>query len=103
MRNLAFEWGQYGIRVNTVVPGPIAGTEGMKRLAGPVGERAWVDSIPLGRFGALEEIAAMAVVLSSPLASFVTGAQIVVDGGLSLSGLGQVSRAITDAFREADQ
>lgn len=99
MRNLAFEWGRHGIRANTVVPGPIAGTEGMKRLAGPVGERAWTDSIPLGRFGALEEIAAMAVVLSSPLASFVTGAQIVVDGGLSLTGLGQVSRVISEALR----
>lgn len=94
MRNLAYEWGHFGIRANTLVPGPIAGTEGMKRLAGPVGEGVWTESLPLGRFGSVQEMAALAVVLSSPLASFVTGAQLVVDGGLSLSGLGAISNAV---------
>ncbi|QZS52630.1 SDR family oxidoreductase [Rhodococcus opacus] len=97
MRNLALEWGRFGIRANALVPGPIEGTEGMKRLAGPVGEQVWTDAIPLGRFGSVDEMAAMAVVLSSPLASFVTGAQIVVDGGLGLSGLGSLSSAVADA------
>nr|WP_271213994.1 SDR family oxidoreductase [Rhodococcus wratislaviensis]GLK41273.1 hypothetical protein GCM10017611_81490 [Rhodococcus wratislaviensis] len=97
MRNLALEWGRFGIRANALVPGPIDGTEGMKRLAGPVGEQVWTDAIPLGRFGSVDEMAAMAVVLSSPLASFVTGAQIVVDGGLGLSGLGSLSSAVADA------
>ncbi|MGZ4516938.1 MAG: SDR family oxidoreductase [Mycobacteriaceae bacterium] len=94
MRNLALEWGHYGIRSNSIVPGPIAGTEGMERLSGPVGEQAWIRAVPLGRFGTAEEIAAMAVVLSSPLAAFVTGAQIIVDGGLGLSGLGSLSQAV---------
>ncbi|MFF0284207.1 SDR family oxidoreductase [Rhodococcus aetherivorans] len=97
MRNLALEWGRFGIRANSLVPGPIEGTEGMKRLAGPVGEQVWTDAIPLGRFGSVDELAAMAVVLSSPLASFVTGAQIVVDGGLGLSGLGSLSSAVANA------
>ena len=44
-----------------------------------------------------DEIAAMAVVLSSPLASYVTGARIVVDGGLGLCGLGAISRALNAA------
>ncbi|MGI9161769.1 MAG: SDR family oxidoreductase [Mycobacterium sp.] len=97
MTNLALEWGHYGIRSNSVVPGPIEGTEGMRRLTAPVGVETWTDAVPLGRFGRAEEIAAMAVVLSSPLASYVTGARIVVDGGLGLSGLGAISRAVAEA------
>ena len=97
MTNLALEWGHYGIRSNSVVPGPIEGTEGMRRLTEPVGAELWTDAVPLGRFGRAEEIAAMAVVLSSPLAGYVTGARVVVDGGLGLSGLGSISRAVATA------
>jgi NAD(P)-dependent dehydrogenase (short-subunit alcohol dehydrogenase family) len=94
MANLAFEWGRFGIRANSIVPGPIRGTEGMRRLAQPTGEEVWTDAVPLGRLGEAAEVAAMAVVLSSPLASYVTGARVVVDGGLGLSGLGAISRAV---------
>lgn len=95
MANLAFEWGRFGIRSNSLVPGPIAGTEGMQRLSEPAGAGVWTEAVPLGRFGAPHEVAAMAVVLSSPLAAYVTGARVVVDGGLGLSGLGAISRAVT--------
>lgn len=97
MRHLAVEWGPHGIRCNCVVPGPISGTEGMKRLAEAIGEQTWTDGIPLGRFGEADEVGAMAVVLSSPLASFVTGARLEVDGGLTLSGSGLVNRALAQA------
>ena len=97
MRHLALEWGPHGIRSNAIVPGPIEGTEGMKRLAAQVGREAWTDGIALGRFGTPEEVGAMAVVLASPLASFVTGAKIVVDGGLALSGSGIFNRALAEA------
>lgn len=97
MTNLALEWGQHGIRSNSIVPGPIEDTEGMRRLTAPVGVQTWTDAVPLGRFGRADEIAAMAVVLSSPLASYVTGARVVVDGGLGLSGLGAISRAVAGA------
>jgi NAD(P)-dependent dehydrogenase (short-subunit alcohol dehydrogenase family) len=97
MRHLALEWGPHGIRSNAIVPGPIEGTEGMKRLAEQVGRTAWTDGIALGRFGTPEEVGAMAVVLASPLASFVTGAKIVVDGGLALSGSGIFNRALAEA------
>ena len=80
-RNLAVEWGQFGIRVAGIAPGPIGDTEGMKRLApGTVGEQAR-KGIPLGRFGTIDEIAAAAVWLRSPAAAYVTGEIVVVDGG----------------------
>jgi NAD(P)-dependent dehydrogenase (short-subunit alcohol dehydrogenase family) len=101
MRHLALEWGPYGIRSNSIVPGPITGTEGMKRLADQIGEQAWTDGIPLGRFGNADEVAAMAVVLASPLASFVTGTRLEVDGGLALSGSGLVNRALVASRSQA--
>lgn len=80
-RNLAVEWGGAGIRVNGIAPGPIADTEGMRRLApGDAAERAR-RGIPLGRFGATDEIAAAAVFLRSAAAAYVTGTVLVVDGG----------------------
>jgi NAD(P)-dependent dehydrogenase (short-subunit alcohol dehydrogenase family) len=94
MRNLALEWGRHGIRSNSIVPGPIADTEGARRLSDQIGAGTWAGMIPLGRFGALAEIAAMALVLSSPLADYVTGATIVVDGGYALTGSGEFAVAL---------
>jgi peroxisomal 2,4-dienoyl-CoA reductase len=80
-RNLAVEWGRFGIRVNSLAPGPIGDTEGIRRLApGDAATRAQ-QRIPLGRFGTVEEIASMALYLTSDAASYVSGAIIVVDGG----------------------
>ena len=84
-RNLAVEWGPMGVRVVSIAPGPIGDTEGMRRLApGELGARL-ARSIPLGRFGAVDDIAAMAVFLRSPAAAYVTGAVMVVDGGQCIS------------------
>ena len=84
-RNLAVEWGYEGIRVNGIAPGPIAETEGVKRLVvGPMGERL-VRQTPLGRLGAIDDVANAALYLCSDLASFVNGVTLVVDGGLWLS------------------
>lgn len=86
-RVLAMEWGGDGIRINSLVPGPIGDTEGVKRLA-PTEEalQRMRDTVPLGRLGRTEDVAAMALMLCSPLASFVTGAVLTVDGGSSLGG-----------------
>jgi NAD(P)-dependent dehydrogenase (short-subunit alcohol dehydrogenase family) len=97
-RVLAMEWGPDGVRINSIVPGPIGDTEGIRRLAPtPEAVAAMAKSIPLGRFGTTAEVADMALVLSSPLASFVTGAVIPVDGGSSLPGGRDLSAAVKSA------
>ncbi|OWJ59041.1 SDR family oxidoreductase [Inquilinus limosus] len=86
-RVLAMEWGRDGIRINSVIPGPIDETEGMARLAPTPQARALVErSVPLGRMGVAEDVAAACRLLSSPLAGFITGAVLPVDGGWSLGG-----------------
>ncbi len=89
MRNLALEWGGYGIRVNSIVPGPIEGTEGMKRLASPEAKQAIIDAVPLRRMGTVDDIGQTAVFLASPLASYISGCVVVCDGGANLAGSGQ--------------
>lgn len=80
-KNLAVEWGRFGIRSCGIAPGPIGDTEGMRRLApGDLKDKA-MAGIPAGRFGTIEEIAAAAVYLRSPAAAYVTGHVMVVDGG----------------------
>jgi NAD(P)-dependent dehydrogenase (short-subunit alcohol dehydrogenase family) len=83
---LALEWGPEGIRVNAISPGPIADTEGMRRLTPtPESEAAYTATIPLGCYGEKRDIADLAVFLSSANARYITGAIIECDGGSSLS------------------
>jgi len=94
-RALALEWGGDGIRVNSVVPGPIDGTEGMARLAPNEDlRRRVVGSVPLGRFGSPQDIGNACLFLASPLASWVSGAILPVDGGWSQAGCGGMSDAL---------
>jgi hypothetical protein len=86
---LALEWGPAGVRVNAISPGPIADTEGMARLAPTAEAEARVKArVALRRYGEKDEIADMAVFLSSDGARYVTGAIVPVDGG---SGSGDAS------------
>jgi len=79
--NLASEWGPRGIRVCGIAPGPIADTEGMRRL-GPMGaDKAIEKTTPLRRLGTRKDIAYAAVFLVSEAASYITGETMVVDGG----------------------
>ena len=80
-RNLAVEWGQFGIRACGIAPGPIGDTEGMRRLAPGDAATKAKAGIPAGRFGAVDEIAAAAVFLRSAAAAYITGHVLVVDGG----------------------
>jgi len=84
-RNLAVEWGKYGIRVNAVAPGPIEDTEGMKRLVPEPVKESLRKNIPLGRFGRIADIEQSCVFRCSDAASFINGVVLVVDGGLWLS------------------
>jgi NAD(P)-dependent dehydrogenase (short-subunit alcohol dehydrogenase family) len=86
---LAIEWGSQGVRVNSIAPGSVDDTEGMRRLAPtPQIREALTGGIPLRRFAAKEEIADLALFLSSDGARFITGAIVVIDGGQTLAGLG---------------
>lgn len=80
-RNLAVEWGRYGIRVNGIAPGPIEDTEGMKRLLPEPLKDKLRKNIPLARFGRISDIETAAVFLCSDAASFINGEVLVVDGG----------------------
>ena len=84
-RNLAVEWGGYGIRTNGIAPGPIEDTEGMKRLLPAPLKEKLRQRIPAGRLGRVADVAACAVFLCSDAASFINGTTVVIDGGHWLS------------------
>ena len=83
-RGLAVEWGPAGIRVNGVAPGPVEGTEGVRRLTSESSRRSIAGSCPLGRMASIDDIANAVVFLCSDLGAFITGVTLVVDGGLWL-------------------
>ena len=84
---LAIEWGAAGVRVNAVVPGPIQGTEGMARLAPTQDAQAAVTAtVPLARWGTPADVANACLLVASPLADYITGVVLPVDGGWSLGG-----------------
>jgi len=83
-RTLAVEWGPFGIRVNGIAPGPIDGTEGVRRLTSDASREQAVRMCPMGRLGTTDDIANAALYLCSDAASYVNGVTLVVDGGLWL-------------------
>ncbi len=99
-RVLALEWGAEGIRINSIAPGPIADTEGLKRLA-PTEEALQVmaERVPLKRLGTLNDIARVAMMLCSDWGSYITGTVIPVDGGLALTGPRDFSAAAAASAR----
>ena len=88
-RTLALEWGKSGVRINSIIPGPIEGTEGMNRLA-PTEEarQKTIRGVPLGRMGIPEDIGKACLFLCSELASYITGAILPVDGGWAQNDCG---------------
>jgi 2,4-dienoyl-CoA reductase [(3E)-enoyl-CoA-producing], peroxisomal len=83
-RTLACEWGPYAIRVNGIAPGPVEGTEGVRRLTNEQSREAAIRSCPLGRMATTDDVANAALYLCSDAAQFVNGVTLVVDGGLWL-------------------
>lgn len=100
-RVLALEWGRKGIRVNAISPGPIEGTEGMRRLApqGAEGDELVRQMVPLGRMGTTTDIAQLAMFLGSDAASYISGTVIACDGGAQ----GQLSPMIAAAAMAMSQ
>ena len=82
IRDRAVEWGGFGIRTNWISPGPIEGTEGVDRLIIAQGLADKLKkNIPLGTFGEGNDIANAVVYLVSDAGKYVSGAELVVDGG----------------------
>jgi NAD(P)-dependent dehydrogenase (short-subunit alcohol dehydrogenase family) len=82
-KSVAIQYAADGIRCNSVHPAPIATAMGFESMPeGPIRERRLAE-IPLGRLGTPEEVANAIVFLASDQASFITGSELVVDGGLT--------------------
>lgn len=80
-RVLALEWAGTGVTCNAICPGPFATEMNRQLLNDPVAYQQFINQIPLGRWGELEELAGAAVFLASDASSYVTGSPIFVDGG----------------------
>jgi NAD(P)-dependent dehydrogenase (short-subunit alcohol dehydrogenase family) len=89
-RSLAVEWGNRGIRMNAIAPGPIP-TEGAfsRLLPRPELEQAAKERNPLGRFGTVEEFANLAAFLVSDGSGYINGEVVTMDGGEWLQGAGE--------------
>lgn len=80
-RTVAAEYSTDRIRMNVVAAGAIA-----TAVANAEDDGSWLDEVPLGRYGSVEEVAAAALYLASDDAAYVTGQRIVIDGGVSVRG-----------------
>ncbi len=96
-RTLALEWGPSGVRINSVIPGPIEDTEGMRRLAPtPDAMKMVVGSVPMKRVGTKTDMADICLFLGSQMASYINGAVIPVDGGWHLNMPGTALDPVLD-------
>lgn len=91
-QQMALEWGPLGIRVNAVAPGLILAGMSDAIYADPEAREARESKVPLRRLGTADDIAAMVVFLASDQASYVTGQNILVDGGVTMSMIANLPR-----------
>lgn len=98
-RSLAVEWGTYGIRLNSIAPGPFPTEGAFSRLMPPGWEGKAAKANPLGRLGESHELADLAAFLFSPNATFINGECVTIDGGEWLK-IGQEFSGFTDLPRD---
>jgi len=85
MRHAAYELAAYGIRVNAIAPGPFVTNIGdgwVKKH--PAAKRAWDELVPVGRMAETYQIKPLALLLASDAGSYMTGAHVMIDGGMQL-------------------
>src|SRR6478735_5126474 len=81
----AVRWGERGARVNTISPGIVITPLARDELAGPRGDgyRRMIESSPVGRAGTPDEVGAVGALLMGPDGGFITGSDILMDGGVT--------------------
>ena len=91
-QQMSIEWGELGIRVNTVAPGLIDGGMSAPIFADPEFRRRRTEKVPTGRLGTVDDIARAVLFLCSDDADYITGHQLVVDGGVINSIIANLPR-----------
>lgn len=86
-RHLSAEWAPFNIRVNSISPWYIDTPLTAPIMSNPERMKLIIDRTPLGRVGQPEEVASLAAYLAMDSASYITGQNIMVDGGMSVKGL----------------
>jgi NAD(P)-dependent dehydrogenase (short-subunit alcohol dehydrogenase family) len=85
MRHAAYELAAYGIRVNAIAPGPFVTNIGdgwVKK--NPAAKKAWDELVPVGRMAETYQVKPLALLLASDAGSYMTGAHVMIDGGMQL-------------------
>ncbi len=92
MRHAAYELAAYGIRVNAIAPGPFVTNIGdgwVKK--NPAAKKAWDELVPVGRMAETYQIKPLALLLASDAGSYMTGAHVMIDGGMQLGPIKPLS------------
>ena len=91
-QQMSIEWGKYGVRVNAVAPGLIDGGMSTPIYADPHFRKLRTEKVPVGRLGSEQDVADAVLFLSSDEASYITGHELVVDGGIINSIIANLPR-----------
>jgi NAD(P)-dependent dehydrogenase (short-subunit alcohol dehydrogenase family) len=91
-QQMAIEWGAHGIRVNAVAPGLIDAGMSEPIYADPATRHARESKVPLGRLGVGDDVAQAVLFLASPEASYITGQNVLVDGGVTMAMIANLPR-----------
>jgi NAD(P)-dependent dehydrogenase (short-subunit alcohol dehydrogenase family) len=86
-RQLACEWAPHNVRVNAIAPGVFRTPLNTRALDIPERAQTILAKTPMGRFGTVEELQGLAILLASDAGSFLTGQVIAVDGGFLAKGI----------------